>query len=226
MPLNRAWKRRITLGLWILGLPLVWKLALRVGPAVPPLWNSAKDSVGVKAGPAHPGAALFRPHASWLIQAELGFPRKLEGYLPPPEPGTPAQQQLMGLGLWSGSQWTDRALALGVAEGRGLRPHLGQLLLARVEDVSPSRDYNGPELCQVDYWVTWEGDSSTRELVRTARLVGLRLPDGLSVDQPGGETDQQITLERTLLGWRVWRPEALQVPGRPSRGRAWLTFLL
>lgn len=226
MPLTRAWKRRLTLALWILGLPMAWKGTLRIGPSIPPLWAATKDSLGMPAGHPGPGPALFRPHASWVIQAELGFPRKLQGYIPAPEPGSPAHQQLMGLGLWSGSQWTPQALALGDAEGRGLRPRLGRLALARVEGVSPSRDYNGPELCQVDYWVTWEVDEPARDLVRTARLVNLRLPEGLSVETPGAGMDQQITLERTWMGWRVWRPDSLAIPGRPSRGRAWLTFLL
>lgn len=226
MPLNRAWKRRVVMGVWMLGLPLVWKGFLRVGPGLPTALNRARNALGMAAEPDRPGPALFRRHAAMLLQAELAFPRGLEGYLPAPEPGTPAHQQLMGLGLWSGTGWTDQALALGVAEGRGLRPRLGKLVLARVGEVSPSRGYNGPELCQVDFFVRWDLGDAPSELIRTAGLVGLRWPEGLSMERPGGEADQQITLERTVLGWRVWRPETLQIPGRPSRGRAWLTFLL
>ncbi|HJV23243.1 MAG TPA: hypothetical protein VJ570_11125 [Holophagaceae bacterium] len=228
MPLTRVWKRRILLVLWPLGLLFGLKLGMRYGPGIPELWNAAKDSMGMKAAPAKRGPAVWAWHAGLLIQAELGFPRRLEGYLPAPEPDSVAHMQLMGMGLWDGKAWTDKALALGVAEGRGLRPRMGRLVLARVGEASPSRDYNGPELCQVDYWVAWQVEDEVRELLRVGQLVGLRRPEGLSVEAPGGEADQQLTLERSGFGWRVWKPETLQgaTPGRPSRSRAWMTFFL
>ena len=214
--------------LWPLGLLGALKLVERFGPGTPEAWNSAKDSMGFKAAPPSKAPALFRWHAGLLIQAELGFPRRLEGYLPMPEPGSIAHMQLSGMGLWDGKGWTGKALALGVAEGRGLRPQLGRLTLSRVAEASPSRDYDGHELCQVDYWVAWKVNDEVRELVRVGQLVDLRRPEGLSVEAPDGEADQQLTLERSGLGWRVWKPETLSLatPGRPSRGRAWMTFLL
>ncbi|HJW32070.1 MAG TPA: hypothetical protein VJ505_01770 [Holophagaceae bacterium] len=214
--------------LWPLGLVTVAKLGLKYGPGMPEAWNSAKDSMGLKAAPAKRAPALFAWHAGLLIQAELGFPRRLEGYLPAPEPGSVAHMQLMGMGLWSVQGWTDKALNLGEAEGRGLRLRMGQLVIARVGEPSPSRDYNGPELCQVDYWVRWTVEDEVRELIRVGAMVGLRRPQGLSVEAPDGEADQQLTLERAGFGWRVWKPETLHgaTPGRPSRGRTWLTFFL
>ncbi len=228
MPLTRVWKRRILLVLWPLGLLAAVKLGLRYGPGVPEVWNTAKDAMGLKAAAPRRAQALYPWHAGLLIQAELGFPRRLEGYLPAPEPGSVAHLQLMGMGLWSGKGWTEKATGMGEAEGRGLRLRLGRLLLSRVGEVSPSRDYNGPELCQVDYWVTWKAEDEVRELIRVGTLVGLRRPEGLSVEAPEGEADQQLTLERSGLGWRVWKLDTLQraTPGRPSRGRTWLTFLL
>lgn len=228
MPLTRAWKRRILLVLWPLGLLTVANLGLRFGPGLPEAWNSARDSMGLKAVPPKLPPALYPWHAGLLIKAELGFPRRLEGYLPAPEPGSMAHMQLMGMGLWSGKGWTEKALGLGDAEGRGLRPRLGQLLFARVGEASPSRDYNGLELCQVDYWVTWKVGDEVRELIRVGPMVGLRRPEGLSVELPEGEADQQLTLERSGLGWRVWKLESLQnaIPGRPSRGRTWMAFFL
>ncbi len=228
MPLTRAWKRRILLVLWPLSLLALVKLVLRAGPGVPELWNSARNSMGLSAAPAKAAPAIYAWHAGLLIQAELAFPRRLEGYLPAPEPGSVAHMQLMGMGLWNGKSWTDKALSLGEAEGRGLRPRMGRLLLSRVGEASPSRDYNGPELCQVDYWVAWKVEDEVRELIRVGPMVGLRRPDRLSVSLPDGEADQQLTLERSGLGWRVWKPETLReaMPGRPSRGRAWLTFFL
>jgi hypothetical protein len=228
MPLTRVWKRRILLVLWPSGLLIAAKLGLRFGPALPEVWNGVKDSLGMVAAPAKPAPALFAWHARRVIEAELGFPRRLEGYLPAPVPGSAAHMQLMGMGLWSGQGWTAKAQDLGEAEGRGLRPRLGQLHLAGVGGISPSRDYNGPELCQVDYWVMWKVEEEVRELLRVGSMVGLRRPEGLSVEAPDGMADQQLTLERSRFGWRVWKLETLQnaIPGRPSKGRSWLALFL
>lgn len=228
MQLSRVAKRRLLLALVLLCLVGAVKGWMAFGPTWPERWAGWKDALGLPTAAQKPSAAVFPWHARLVIQSELGFPRQLEGYLPAPAEGSGAALQLKGMGLWDGRTWTSAALGLGQAEGRGLRVRLGRLRLDRVADVSPSRDYNGPELCQVDYWVKWELEGEGQALLRVERLVGLKRPQGLSVEQPGGEADQQVTLERAGLGWRLWRSEQLAAvtPGRPSRGRAWMGLIL
>lgn len=228
MPLTRTAKRRLLLALALLGPVALLKGWMAFGPTWPERWAGWKDAVGISSPQVKASPAVFPWHARLVLRADLGFPRRLEGYLPAPVEGSTAALQLKGMGLWDGRAWTPVALALGPAEGRGLRVGLGVLDLDHVADISPSRDYNGPELCQVDYWVRWDLDGPGADLVRVERLIGLRRPVGLSITEPGGQADQQLTLERAGLGWRVWRTEqaGTLVPGRPARGKAWLGLFL
>jgi hypothetical protein len=228
MPLSRTTKRRIL----ALGLPLLvlgglkgWMLW---GPAMPGTWARVQDSFG-KTTPV-PGAppALFPWHAELLLKSELGFPRKLEGFLPVPEPRSTAYFQLEGMGLWDGAHWTPKATDLGTPEGRGLRLRMGELVVVEVETPTPSRDYNGPQLCQVDYRVRWVVPDELKSLMLVDRMVGLRPPPRLEIPQPGGEASQQITLQRVGLGFRLWKGEDVraELPGRPAKGRAWWRWFL
>jgi hypothetical protein len=228
MPLSRTTKRRIL----AIGLPLLlfgglkgWMLW---GPSMPGYWAKALDAMG-KSTPVPPAPpALFPWHAELLLKSELGFPRKLEGFLPTPEPGTNAHAQLKGMGWWDGAHWTPLAQDLGTPEGRGLRLRMGELKVVSVETPTPARDYNGPELCQVDYRVKWEMPAELANLMAVDRLVGLRLPPRLEIQQPGGEADQQITLQRAGMGFRLWKGEEVraELPGRPAKGRAWWRWFL
>jgi len=228
MQLSRVAKRRFLLALGLLCAVGGVKGWMAYGPTWPERWSGWKDALGLAAPQVKPSPAVFPWHARLVIQSELGFPRQLEGYLPAPAEGSPAALQLKGMGLWDGKGWTAAGQDLGPAEGRGLRVRLGRLHLDHVADISPSRDYNGPELCQVDYWVRWDLEGQGGDLLRVERLVGLKRPQGLSVEQPGGRVDQQLTLERAGLGWRVWRPDhlAAATPGRPARGQAWMGLFL
>ncbi len=228
MPLTRTTRRRILLALTLFCAVGAVKLWMAYGPTWPERWSGWKASLGSAAPPQKASGAVFPWHARQVIQAGLGFPRSLEGMLPAPAPGSQAALQLKGMGLWDGGGWTPAARNLGEPEGAGLRVRLGQLRLGPVADVSPSRDYNGPELCQVDCWVTWDLGAEASDLLRVERLIGLRRPRGLSVEQPGAAADQQVTLERAGLGWRVWQADRIapSTPGRPARGWGWLGLLL
>lgn len=211
--LAKPWIRR---GLLVLGLALVpclWKLVLLEGPALTHLGQGAPP-------------ALFRFHAHGLVLSELGYPRDLEGTVPAPHPGSNPSAQLQLMGWWDGRAWTAKALAQGRLSGRDLKVRLGHLTLTDVQEVTPARDYNGPSMCQVDYRVRWELPQDQAEPFRVQALVGLRLPPGLRM--PGQELAQQVTLERTALGWRV--QEASQVRHSAAGvGRtrwAWLRWLL
>lgn len=228
MPLSRTVKRRIL----AIGLPLLILGGLKGwmywGPSLPGQWSKVQDAMG-RSTPV-PGAppALFSWHAELVLKSELGFPRTLEGFLPAPERGTDASNQLRGMGWWDGSHWTPTALEFGTPEGRGLRLGMGKLLVEEVETPSPSRDYNGPELCQVDFKVRWTLPTELFPLLSHERMLGLRRPTYLEIEHPGGVAMQQVTLERSGLGFRLWKADDVRalVPGRPTKGRAWWRWFL
>lgn len=213
--LSKPWVKRGAVPLALAGLWLVWKFFLLQGPGL--------LHQGVGAPPA-----LFRLHAKGLIQAELAYPRTLEATLPPPHPGSNPAAQLQLMGLWDGRVWTQKALERGHLAGRELKVRLGSLVLAKVQEVSSARDYDGTLMCQVDYHVRWELPDAEAELLRLQPLVGLRLPTGLPLRMPGQEMDQQVSLERTSLGWKV--QDSTRVRGSaPGQGRGswrWLGWFL
>lgn len=213
--LAKPWIRRGAFGLALLGIWLLWKAFLLQGP-----------------GLLHKGAgappALFRRHAQGLIQAEIGYPRGLEATLPAPHPGSNPAAQLQLMGLWDGRVWTQKALGQGHVAGRDLKVRLGRLAMASVQEVTPARDYNGRTMCQADYRVRWELPDAEAEFLRLQSMVGLRFPVGLPLRLPGQEMDQQVSLERTSLGWKV--QDATQVRGQAlGEGRrlwTWLGWIL
>jgi hypothetical protein len=224
-PLSRRARTRIYLLVWALAAVLGWKLALRVGPDLMSRNWTPGDGFFEAPNPA-PGA--FRFHARLILEAELAFPRPLDGYLP--DPGDPNRRlQLEAMGWWKANTWSPLALRFGTPEGHGLRVRLGRLALDGVEGVTPARDYNGPVLCQVDYRVRWELPEDLKPLVQTRARNGLRLPERLGIDAPGGTTVYQSTLQRSGLGWSLQNGDQVRrmLPGQPgNRGLAWLAPLL
>jgi hypothetical protein len=228
MPLSRTVKRRI----FALGLPLLlasgFKAWMYWGPRVPGQWSKVQDAFG-KTTPV-PGAppALFPWHAELILKSELGFPRALEGFIPMPEKGSNAAIQLMGMGWWDGTHWTPKAVQFGTPEGRGLRLPLGTLSVAEVEQPTPARDYNGPELCQVDFKVRWELEEELYRVMQVEHLIALRRPARLEIEHPGGIAPQQITLERNGMGFQVWKVDDVraELAGRPTKGRSWWRWFL
>ncbi len=207
-----VWKRRLLALAAVVGLPLAWKAVLLEGPGLL-----------IPSSGAPP--AMFRFHAQGLVKGALGYPRPVEGTLPAPALGSSHAAQLALMGWWEGRGWSSKALAQGRVEGRDLKVRLGSLGLLGVTEVSPSRDYNGPRLCQADYRVRWELPEAERELYRVRELVGLRLPAGLRM--PGQELAKQVTLERTALGWKVQDQPQLQAQesGRERQAWTWLQWL-
>lgn len=206
------WKRRAILAAVVLLAPVLWKVGLRVAPSL------------THRGEGTP-PAMLKFQALALIKGSLGYPRPVEGALPKPAKGSGAAAQLALMGWWDGHTWTPKALARGRVSGQELKVGLGHLALVGVVDVTPSRDYNGPQLCQADYRVRWDVPESEAELLRARSLVGLRNPKGLQT--PGEELFQQVTLERTFLGWKVQDAAGLDGAGA-GRGRAlwaWLGWL-
>ena len=224
-PLSRRARTRIYTIVWIVAATLGWKLALRLGPDL--MSRNWKPGDGFFEAP-NPAPGAFRFHARLILEAELAFPRRLEGFLP--EPADPNRRlQLEAMGWWKGNAWTPFALRYGAVEGHGLRLSLGRLALEDVEGVTPARDYNGPILCQVDYRVKWDLPEDLKTLAQTRARNGLRLPERLSIDAPGGTAIYQSTLVRSGLGWNLQNPDEVRrmLPGQPgSRGLSWLTPLL
>jgi hypothetical protein len=214
--LNRRTRQILWAIAFIVGIPFTTKLVLRYGPSA-------------MAGSGRPAPGLFGFHANAILRAELGYPRQIEGYLPPPNRGSSEAVQLTGMGLWDGHNWTAQALNMGTLEGRGLRVQVGRLSLDSMEEATPARDYNGPQLCQVDYLVKWSLPEELSDLVSKRKLIGLRLPTPIGMEGPGAVAHLQVTLERSGLGWKLQDPDRMRagVPGRPlSRGWAWLSPLL
>jgi hypothetical protein len=211
--LSYVLKRRLAWGGSCLGALLLWRGILMWGP-----------------GLAHRGEglppAMFRFQARGLIKAYLDYPRQVEGYLPAPGRGTGPAAQLALMGWWDGHTWTPKALKRGRLEGTGLQVRLGRLEVVGIAEVTPVRDYNGPQLCQADYRVRWETSLFDQELLKADRLVGLRYPKGLRT--PGEELPLQVTLERTPFSWAVQDARALAASGSGpgSKGWAWLRWLL
>lgn len=228
MAISRTTKRRIL----ALGLPLLllggFKGWMLWGPAFPAWWSKAQDAVGRSTPVPSAPPALFPWHAELLLKSELGFPRTLEAMVPAPAKGSNAALQLGGMGWWDGNHWTAKALEHGSAEGRFLRVRVGQLVVAEVDPPSPARDYNGPQLCQVDFKVRWDLPAELSGLIATERIVGLRRPEALPVDQPGALAVQQVTFEKKGLGFRLWKGDEVRaaLPGRPAKGRAWWRWFL
>lgn len=224
-PLSLRARRRI---LWVCGLAIFCmgtKLWLRFGPELMsrsympgPEFNQRSSTP--------PG--LFRFHARAIVKSELGYPRRLEAYLAAPEQDTPGAAQLRAMDWWDGHGWTAKAKSFGEPEGRGLRIPAGEVVLDRVEEVTPSRDYNGPQMCQADYFVRWELPADRQSLIATRNLPGLRLPDRFDFHLPGERQAQQATLVRDGLGWTMQDAELnrRRLPGHPSKGLAWLAPLL
>src|SRR5690348_7602405 len=98
-PLSRRARTRLYLVVWLAAALLGWKLALRVGPDL--MSRTWMPGAGFFEAP-NPAPGLFRFHARFILEAELAFPRRLEGYLP--EPGTdPSRRlQLETMGWWKG----------------------------------------------------------------------------------------------------------------------------
>lgn len=225
-PLSRRARIRLYTIVWIVAGILGWKLALRLGPDLAS--RNWKPGEGFFEAPA-PAPGVFRFHAELLLRSGLGFPRALEGYLP--EPGTDPNRrlQLEAMGWWKGKGWSPLALRYGTPEGAGLRLHLGRLVLDSVQSVTPARDYNGPVLCQVDYRVRWELPEDLKTLVLTRARSGLRLPERLGIQAPGGTEALQSTLVRSGLGWEIQDPDQVRrmLPGQAGGSRwAWMKPLL
>lgn len=218
-PLSRRARTRLYVVLWVAAGVMLWKVGLRVGPDLAS--RSWKPGAGFFESAA-PAPGLFRFHARLILGAELGFPRQLDGYLPEPGNDLNRRLQLEAMGWWKGKEWTPLAYRYGIAEGHGLHLHLGRLALDDIESVTNARDYNGPVLCQVDYKVRWDVPMDLKTLVLTRSHSGLRLPERLAIEAPGGTQILQSTLERDGLGWKLQDAEALRkrLPGTPG-GRGW-----
>lgn len=224
-PLSRRARTRLYAIIWIVAAILGWKLTLRVGPDLMSRNWKPGDGFFEAQNPA-PGA--FRFHARLILDAELAFPRRLEGFLPAPQDAN-HRLQLEAMGWWKGTAWTPMALRYGSPEGHGLRLVMGRLLLTGVDGVTPARDYNGPVLCQVDYRVRWDLPEDLKSLVQTRPRNGLRLPERLNIENPGGTAVYQSTLVRSGLGWSLQNPDEVRrmLPGQPGgRGLSWLAPLL
>lgn len=225
-PLSRRARTRLYLLVWLVAIALGWKLGLRYGPDLGSRnWRPGAGFFEAQA----PAPGAFRFHARLILQAELDFPRRLEGYLPEPGQDPNRRLQLEAMGWWQKSGWTPLALSHGQPEGRGLRVQLGHLALDSVEGVTPARDYNGPVLCQVDYRVRWDLPEPLKGLVETRSHSGLRLPERLAIAAPGATEALQSTLEREGLGWKLQDAERIRgfLPGQPGgRGWSWLAPLL
>lgn len=225
-PLSRRARTRLYLLVWLAAAALGWKLGLRYGPDLASRsWKPGEGFFEAQ----NPAPGLFRFHARLILEAELAFPRRLEGYLPEPGKDANRRLQLEAMGWWKKDGWTPFALRYGQVEGHGLRLAMGRLVLVGVEGVTPARDYNGPVLCQVDYRVRWELPEDLKTLVQTRANSGLRLPERLGVDAPGGTTVFQSTLERAGLGWKLQDADQVRkmLPGKPgARTWSWLSPLL
>ena len=225
-PLSRRARTRIYLVVWIAAALLGWKLALRVGPDL--MSRNWKPGEAFFEAP-NPAPGLFRFHARLILDAQLAFPRRLEGLLP--EPGTdPSRRlQLEAMGWWKGNAWSPLALQHGKPEGHGLRLQMGRLMLDSVDAVTPARDYNGPVLCQVDYRVRWDLPEDLKNLALARARTGLRFPERLGIDTPGGTEVVQSTFERDGLGWKLQNPDEVRrlLPGQPgSLHLSWFMPLL
>lgn len=225
-PLSRRARTRLYLLVGLAGAALGWKLGLRYGPDLASRsWKPGEGFFEAQ----HPAPGAFRFHARLILEAELAFPRTLEGFLPEPGKDPNRRLQLEAMGWWKGDGWTPRALRAGQPEGHGLRLPLGRLVLTGVEGVTPARDYNGPVLCQVDYRVRWDLPEDLKALVETRSHSGLRLPERLAIEVPGGTEALQSTLEREGLGWKLQDADRIRgvLPGQPGgRGWSWLAPLL
>lgn len=224
-PLSLKVKRRI---FWVCGLAFTFsaaKLWLRFGPEL--MSRSYKPGPDFNERDQTPPAA-FRFHARLILKSEFGFPRRLEAYLPAPEKGSSAAASLRAQDYWNDQGWTAKARGLGSVDGRGLRIPLGELLLEGVDDVTPARDYNGPEMCQVDYSLRWDAPVIMAKLAGTGNLPGLRMPQHFEFHLPGERRSFQATLVREGLGWSLQDADRSRaaVPGHPGRGWAWLAPLL
>ncbi|HZU53918.1 MAG TPA: hypothetical protein VFF77_08485 [Holophagaceae bacterium] len=225
-PLSRRARTRLYLLVWVVAIALGWKLGLRYGPDLAS--RSWKPGAGFFEA-QNPAPGAFRFHARLILEAELAFPRKLDGFLPEPGKDPNRRLQLEAMGWWKKEGWTPLALRQGQPEGHGLRVHLGRLLLDGVEGVTPARDYNGPVLCQVDYRARWDLPEDLKTLVLTRAHSGLRLPERLAIESPGGTEALQSTLERTGLGWKLQDADGVRklLPGQPGgRSLSWLMPLL
>jgi hypothetical protein len=225
-PLSRRARIRIYTVVWIMALLLGWKLALRVGPDL--MSRNWKPGEGFFEAP-NPAPGAFRLHARLILQAELAFPRRLEGFLPEPGSDPSRRLQLEAMGWWKGKSWTAMALTHGHPEGHGLHLSMGTLAMDRVESVTPARDYNGPVLCQVDYRVRWDLPEEMKALTLTRNRTGLRFPERLGIETPGGTAVFQSTLERAGLGWKLQNTDEVNrmLPGQPGGAHFhWLMPLL
>lgn len=224
-PLSIRAKRRIYgIGFLVLA-PLGFKLWLRFGPELASRsWKPGQDFGGRNEAPE----ALFPFHAKLLLRSALGYPRQLEGLIPTPAAGSSAALQLEAMGWWSRGGWTPQALAKGHVVGHALALDMGRLLLEDVERPTPARDYNGPEMCQVDYWVRWEAPPELGELLRTHAITGLRPPARVEC-APGARMTLQATLVRDGLGWKLDDAQASrrELPGQAgAKTWAWLARIL
>ena len=225
-PLSRRARLRLYLVVWVVAILLGWKLWLRMGPDL--MSRNWKPGEAFFEAP-NPAPGLYRFHARLILNAELAFPRRLDGFLP--EPGTdPSRRlQLETMGWWKGGAWTPMALQHGRPEGHGLRLDLGRLLLDGVDGVTPARDYNGPVLCQVDYKVRWDLPPDLAALVTARARTGLRLPERLGIAFPDGTEVVQSTLERDGLGWKLQNPDEVRrmLPGQGGSSHLrWMLPLL
>ncbi len=225
-PLSRRARTRLYLVVWVVAIAPGWKLGLRYGPDLASRdWKPGSGFFEAQ----NPAPGAFRFHARLILEAELAFPRKLDGYLPEPGKDPNRRLQLEAMGWWKKDGWTPMALRQGRVEGHGLRVQLGRLSLDGVEGVTPARDYNGPVLCQVDYRARWDLPEDLKTLAQTRAHSGLRLPERLAIETPGGAEALQSTLERAGLGWKLQDAEGVRkmLPGQPgSRSWSWLTPLL
>jgi hypothetical protein len=205
---------------WRLGLlaalPILWFSTLRFGPALAAL------------GRSEPAPAVFGFQARGLLLAQLGYPRTLEASLPPPAPGSNEDAQLRLMGYWTGREWSAKALSSGRLDGKALKVSAGKLDIIEIVGVTPARDYNGPQLCQVDYRVRWTYKGELDEFMRVRELVPYHLPRNLGIQKPGGVAAKQVTLERKGLGWSVQDAEELRgrEAGLPNPNYRALAFFL
>ena len=224
-PLSRRARIRLYTVVWIAAILLGWKLWLRVGPDL--MSRNWKPGEAFFEAP-NPAPGLYRFHARLILNAELAFPHRLEGYLP--EPADPSRRlQLEAMGWWKGGAWTPMALQHGRPEGHGLRLVMGRLLLDGVEGVTPARDYNGPVLCLVDYRLRWDLPEDLKPLVLVQARTGLRFPERLGIASPGGTQIVQSTFERDGLGWKLQNLDEVRrmLPGQPGSSHLrWLMPLL
>ena len=187
---------------WRLGLlvtlPVLWFSTLRFGPALAAL------------GHVEPAPAVFAFHARGLVLAQRGYPRQLEAFLAAPAPGSNEDAQLRLMGFWTGKEWSPKARSYGRVEGRAIKLLAGRLELVEVTGVTPARDYNGPQLSQVDYRVRWAYAGELDEFTRVKGLVPYQLPRNLGIPKPGGEATRQVTLELKGLGWSVQDAEEVR----------------